>query len=71
MGRVISSKILLPFNRSMKSIQSFRVKQKESLQLSKTSTTEFDELNKLLEKMTTKAREDFKSLKEFSEKRVT
>jgi len=64
---VISNKILRPFHKTLKAMQSFRLKQKSSLQLRPTGTTEFRKLNDFLEEMTDKARVDYRNLKEFTE----
>jgi len=64
---LISKKILKPFNRTLKAMQSFRLRQKEPLILPETTTTEFKRLTLFLKKMTTKAQSDYKTLKEFSE----
>ena len=64
---LISKYILAPFKRTMRAIQSFDLKQKETLRLPGTRTSEFRELNEFLRKMTEKAREDYQSLKEFTE----
>ncbi|HXO73679.1 MAG TPA: hypothetical protein VN824_00590, partial [Puia sp.] len=66
-GGLISKYILAPFKRTMRMIQSFDLKQKESIHLPGTRTSEFRELNEFLTKMTDKAREDYQSLKEFTE----
>jgi signal transduction histidine kinase len=66
-GRLISRLILAPFGRTLKVIQSFDLKQQQPMQLPDTRTDEFRELNLFLEKMTDKAREDYQSLKEFTE----
>ena len=66
-GGLISKYILAPFKRTMRVIQSFDLKRKEQLRLPPTQTSEFQELNRFLQKMTEKAREDYQSLKEFTE----
>ena len=66
-GGLISKYILAPFKRTMRMIQSFDLKQKGSIHLQHTRTSEFRELNEFLTKMTDKAREDYQSLKEFTE----
>jgi signal transduction histidine kinase len=64
---LISKYILAPFKRTIRVIQSFDLKQKESIRLQPTRTSEFRELNTFLKKMTERAREDYQSLKEFTE----
>jgi signal transduction histidine kinase len=64
---LISKYILAPFKRTIRVIQSFDLKQKTPIRLPVTQTSEFRELNEFLQKMTEKAREDYQSLKEFTE----
>ena len=64
---LISKYILAPFKRTIRVIQSFDLKQKAAIRLPDTQTSEFRELNEFLQKMTEKAREDYRSLKEFTE----
>ena len=64
---LISKYILAPFKRTLRVIQYFDLKQKEAIRLPETRTSEFRELNGFLKKMTEKAREDYQSLKEFTE----
>jgi signal transduction histidine kinase len=64
---LISKYILAPFKRTLRVIQYFDLKQKEAIRLPQTRTSEFRELNGFLKKMTEKAREDYQSLKEFTE----
>lgn len=66
-SEIISGYILFPFNATLQSIQRFAISQKSDLKFEKTSTWEFQELNKFLEKMTEKAKKDYTVLKEFSE----
>jgi len=66
-GQLISKYILAPFKRTLRVIQSFDLKQKEPVRLPVTRTSEFRELNEFLKKMTEKAQEDYRSLKEFTE----
>jgi signal transduction histidine kinase len=66
-GQLIPKYILFPFKRTLRVIQSFDLKQREPVRLPATRTSEFRELNEFLKKMTEKAREDYRSLKEFTE----
>ena len=66
-GGLISKYILAPFKKTIRVVQSFELKQKEAIRLPGTSTSEFRELNEFLLKMTDKVREDYQSLKEFTE----
>lgn len=63
----ISRRILAPFNKTLREIQSFRLNQKQSVELLDTHTVEFKKLNEFLEEMTSKAQEDYHTLKEFTE----
>lgn len=64
---IVSKYILSPFHSSLSAIRSFNLKQRENLVLPKTRTDEFKLLNDFLSKMTTKALDDYRTLKEFSE----
>jgi signal transduction histidine kinase len=66
-SRQMSKQILSNFNQMLKTIQSFTLKQKHRIKLAHTNTYEFKELNEFVEKMTNKALDDYRSLKEFSE----
>jgi signal transduction histidine kinase len=66
-SRQMSKQILSNFNRTLKTIQGFDLKQKNRIKLGQTRTYEFKALNQFLEKMTNKALDDYRSLKEFSE----
>lgn len=66
-SRQMSKQILSNFSQTLRTIQSFNLKQKHPMKLAETRTQEFRELNKFLEKMTNKALDDYRSLKEFSE----
>lgn len=66
-GQLIPKYILSPFKRTLRVIQSFDLKQKEPVRLPETRTDEFRELNEFLRKMTDKAQEDYRQLKEFTE----
>ena len=66
-SRQMSKQILSNFNKTLKTIQTFNLKQKHPMKLAETRTHEFRELNQFLMKMTNKALDDYRSLKEFSE----
>jgi len=66
-AKLIPRYVLAPFKRTIRVIQAFDLKQKKPIRLPKTRTTEFRELNEFLKKMTDKALEDYRSLKEFAE----
>lgn len=63
----VSKKILAPFYKTLGEMKSFRLSQKKAINLPNPHTAEFKELNHFLQEMTTKAQEDYKSLKEFTE----
>src|SRR3546814_4332637 len=64
---LISKHLLQPFHKTLKSIRTFILRQKEPLKLAPTRTSEFRKLNLFLEHMPEKARQDYSSLKEFTE----
>lgn len=64
---VVSKYILSPFHSSLNAIKQFDLKQRESLLFADTKTAEFRLLNLFLSKMTSKALDDYRTLKEFSE----
>lgn len=66
-ARIVSRYTLSPFYQTLRSIQHFSLKQQEQIQLPSTNTKEFTELNNFVQRMTDKIREDYASLKEFSE----
>ncbi len=60
--------LLRPFRRILRSIQQFSLRDESPLDLpQRTSTREFRQLNAFIQAMTLRARQDFKSVKEFSE----
>jgi signal transduction histidine kinase len=66
-SRLMSKKILSPFNKTLYAIKSFNLKQQSNIILPDTKTHEFRQLNQFLEKMSVKALDDYRSLKEFTE----
>lgn len=64
---LMSKRILSPFYKSLEAIQRFTLKQRENISLPTTRTKEFGLLNNFLAKMTSKALDDYRTLKEFSE----
>lgn len=66
-SRQMSKQLLSNFNSTLKTIQGFTLKQNHPIKLSDTKIKEFKELNRFLERMTNKALDDYRSLKEFSE----
>ena len=66
-ARLVSSRVLLPFNQTLDAIQSFQLKDKKHLVLTDNKTKEFTQLNNFLKEMTDKALDEYSSLKEFGE----
>lgn len=66
-ARFVSRLILGSFNRTLRKVDSFNLRQKTKLDFEHTNTKEFNELNAFLKKMTDKAVDDYLVLKEFSE----
>jgi signal transduction histidine kinase len=64
---IISKRILAPFHKTLKAIEHFSLKKDRALKLPPTQTKEFQQLNHFLQKMTGKARADYRALKEFTE----
>ncbi len=64
---IISRIILKPFKHALDSMDAFNIKDQKALQFKKAGTKEFNSLNRFLEKMTKKAVDDYRVLKEFSE----
>lgn len=64
---LVSRKILFPFNASLRAMQTFNLRQKRSIVLPETRTSEFAALNDFLGRMTSKALQDYRALKEFTE----
>jgi len=59
--------ILKPFNNTLQFIKDFSIKKKDKISFKKTGTTEFNKLNRFLEEMTQKMRNDYQAMKEFTE----
>lgn len=66
-NRIVAGKLWKPFFNSVNQLHNYKIDNHESLTFSKTSTTEFRELNAALEKMTEKISSDYKNLKAFTE----
>lgn len=64
---LISRRILLPFQKTLKAIRNFNVRKQGRIKLPATNTHEFKQLNAFLTDMTAKAQADYRALKEFSE----
>lgn len=64
---LISRRILLPFEKTLKAIRTFNLRKQKAIALPDTTTHEFRQLNSFLAEMTAKAQDEYRSLKEFSE----
>lgn len=64
---IASYYVFKPFQGTLNAIKKFSLKDKESIQLPHSSTSEFKKLNVFIREMTRKVRKDYQSLKEFSE----
>lgn len=64
---LISRRILLPFEKTLKAIRNFNVRRESGIKLPATNTHEFKQLNSFLADMTSRAQADYRALKEFSE----
>jgi len=64
---ILSWNILRPFNETLESIRKFDLADSKPLKLTKSPTREFSRLNSFLEQMTAKSKQDYESLKEFTE----
>ncbi|UHG89543.1 sensor histidine kinase [Spirosoma oryzicola] len=63
----LSGRIWLPFYNTLSRIKHFNLNSEAPLQLATSEITEFNELNEVLQKMADKMRQDYQSLKEFTE----
>ncbi|WP_445663977.1 sensor histidine kinase [Fodinibius sp. AD559] len=66
-GFIVSNRLFKPFRKTLKRIKDFTLQDKEPITAEETSVAEFDDLNKFVEEMTSKAVSDYKNLKEFAE----
>ena len=66
-GFIVSNRLFKPFRKTLKQIKNFTLKDKKPITAEETSVSEFDDLNKFVEEMTSKAVSDYKNLKEFAE----
>lgn len=66
-GFIVSNRLFKPFRKTLKKIKNFTLKDKKPITAEETSVAEFDDLNKFVEEMTSKAVSDYKNLKEFAE----
>jgi signal transduction histidine kinase len=66
-SRTISNKIWAPFNKTISELRNYQISNTDKLELSNTKIDEFIELNQVLLHMIQKNRNDYESLKEFTE----
>lgn len=64
---VTSYFVFRPFQATLTAIRSFSIKSSHNVTLPNSSTSEFRKLNQFVDEMMTKARNDYRALKEFSE----
>ena len=64
---LISRYLLKPFHQTLHEIKNFNVSEAQLLSLPPTNTQEFNQLNRFIEQMTQKMRQDYQRVKEFSE----
>jgi two-component system OmpR family sensor kinase len=67
LSELLSWRILRPFNATLRGIQQFQLGQKTAIDLPRSRTAEFEELNSFLVRMTARAQRDYQGLQEFSE----
>jgi len=66
-GFIVSNRLFKPFRKTLERIKNFSLQDKKPITAEETSVAEFDDLNKFVEQMTSKAISDYKNLKEFAE----
>jgi signal transduction histidine kinase len=66
-NRAISGRLFAPFNKTLRSIESFNLQDPEEIHFPKSTTEEFTQLNRFLDQMIKKSTSDYKALKEFTE----
>lgn len=66
-GFAVSGRLFKPFHNALQKIKNFNLYEKQPIDAEETSVEEFNELNRFVEEMTTKAVSDYKNLKEFAE----
>lgn len=66
-GFLVSGRLFKPFRETLKKIENFKLHQREPIEAEETSIKEFDELNRFVDEMTTKAVSDYENLKQFAE----
>jgi signal transduction histidine kinase len=63
----LAKRIWQPFNQTLTQIKNFNLRDTKALDLPATNIVEFKELNRLVNEMTEKIRQDYNNLKEFTE----
>ncbi|WP_441000089.1 sensor histidine kinase [Fodinibius sp. SL11] len=66
-GFIVSNRLFKPFRKTLKRIKNFTLQDKKPIPAENTSVAEFDDLNRFVEEMTSKAVSDYVNLKEFAE----
>ncbi|MEX1063245.1 MAG: HAMP domain-containing sensor histidine kinase [Balneolaceae bacterium] len=66
-GFLVSGHLFKPFRKTLERIRNFQLQEKRHLPAAKTNVKEFDDLNRFVEEMTSKAVTDYRNLKEFAE----
>ena len=66
-NRFLLSRLWRPFDNTLVQLKQFNLSAKNNVQLQPTSTTEFTELNKTVQVMTDRAKQDYESLKNFTD----
>ena len=66
-NRLLLNKLWLPFNKTLHELKQFNLSGKKNVQLESSSITEFKELNEAVLIMTNQVRQDYDSLKSFTE----
>lgn len=67
LGFLVSGRLFKPFRDTLEKIKDFKLHHRTPIEAEKTSIKEFNELNRFVDEMTTKAISDYQSLKEFVE----
>src|SRR5699024_11116964 len=66
-GFIVSGRLFRPFRQTLKRLDDFKLQDKKPISPPQTNIQEFNDLNRFMEEMTTKAVADYKKLKEFAE----
>jgi len=63
----ITNRLWVPFYNALDRLKNYEINQPENLHFDETNVREFEELNRNLSQMTSRIREDYRNLKEFTE----